>query len=280
MKQLSDEVESQSLHTQRAMIMSIHASLFPETRTATQGKTLRGLYGMLSSSRKYRSHSDCIFHFIVVKLLSLTMEDSEQQILKEQADLQSKHILEVKEMKFIDLINFLSYEPKEGLVNANILPESARRNTKDAAEIISGLIQTGHIAPTSASLVNLFKSVKNNEQYKVRIKEVMDAPAWTTTKATTAMVTSYGDPVDPDSPKLSEIPPSKSLEAMSRRTAPIIKLSDIPANTEGSRLFIHPLFLFLCIPPPPPCRLVHNIIAMIVQPSGCNNYNSGQGYIA
>ena len=45
----------------------------------------------------------------------------------------------------------------------------------------------------------------------MRIKEVLDAPAWMTTKATTALVTSFGNPVEPDSPKLPEYPSSKSL---------------------------------------------------------------------
>ena len=40
------------------------------------------------------------------------------------------------------------------------LPKSARDSTEDAAEIISGLIQTGPIALTSVSLINLLKSLK------------------------------------------------------------------------------------------------------------------------
>ena len=242
MKKLSDEVESQGLHTQRAVIVSIHASLFLETRMATKGKTLQGLYEMLSSSKKYRDHSDCIFNFVVIKLLSLTMKDSERQILKECADSQPKDILECKEIKFLDLINFLSYESKESLIEANILQGSAKHSTEDAAELISGLIQTGHIAPTSASLVNLLKSVTNNDSYKVKIKEVQDAPVWTAAKSatTTGSLSQFGDLVVPDSPQPPKKSPSKSLGAVpyssSGWTAPIIKKIDVPVSAAQNTL--------------------------------------------
>lgn len=213
LKRISNEIEVQGLHTQTAIIVSMHMTLLPESGGSTKAKprTLEGLYNGLCSSRKYCYHSDRIF-YCIVQLLSLNIKDAELQMLKKQADLQSEDILNSKDIKFLKLINFLSYEPKESLIDANILPASSRSSTEDAAKLISVLIQRGHIAPTSASLVNLLKSVKNNEPYKMRIKEVMDAPVWTITKATTAIVTSYGDPVEPDSPQLSENP---SLGALS-----------------------------------------------------------------
>jgi hypothetical protein len=211
---------------------------------ATKGKTLQGLHEMLSSSKKYRDHSDRIFYFVVVKLLSLTMEESEQQILTERADSQSKDILESKEIKFLDLIAFLSYEPKEDLIDANILQGSAKRSTEDAAELISHLIRTGHLAPTSASLMSLLKSVNDNEQYKVKIKEVLDAPVWTATKPATMNVSSlqFSDLVVPDSPQT----PAKSLSGArihgsSGWTAPIIKKSDITQHALGKINNIYPL---------------------------------------
>ena len=101
---------------------------------------------------------------------------------------------------------YIHYKKSNRRVNFQLililfLPKSVRDSTEDAAEIISGLIQTGHIALTSVSLINLLKSVKDNEPYKMRIKEVLDAPAWMTTKATTALVTLFGNSVEPDSPK-------------------------------------------------------------------------------
>ena len=239
-KKISGGVELQGLHTQKAVIVSVHASLFPETRMATKGKTLQGLYEILSSSKKYRDHSDCIFYFIAVKLLSLTMEESEQQVLSEHADLQSKDILECKELKFLDLITFLSYEPKKDLIGANILQESAKHSTEDAAELISHLIQTGRIAPTSASLTSLLKSVHNNEPYKIKIKEVLDAPVWRATKPATMNVSStslqFSDLVAPDSPQLPEKSSLKSLGARvhssSGWTAPITKI-DISTSATG-----------------------------------------------
>ena len=250
-KKLSDEVESLGLHTQRAVIMSVHASLFPEARMATEGKTLQGLYQMLSSSKKYRNHSECIFYFIVVNLLSLTMKDSERQILKERADSQSKDVLVCKEIKFLDLINFLSYESKESLMDANILQGSAKHSTEDTAELISHLIQTGHVAQTSASLVNLLKSAANNDLYKAKIKEVLDAPVWTAAKPATVNISSsqIGDLVVADSPQLPEVSPSKSLGAMvhskSGWTAPVAKkIGDAAQHTSGN--YLYPPLSLLC----------------------------------
>ena len=68
-------------------------------------------------------------------MLSLNIKDTELQILKEQADLQPEDILDFKDIKFLKLINFFSYEPKESLIDANILCKSARDSTEDAAEI-------------------------------------------------------------------------------------------------------------------------------------------------
>lgn len=224
---MSDEIEAKGLHTQQSIIASVYLILLPEAVESTKGKprTLEGLYNGLCLSRRYSGASDRIF-YCIVQLLSLNMTDAELQILKEQAALQPEAILNSKEIKFLQIINFLSYESKESLINANILPESARGSTKDAAELISGLIQRGHIASTSASLANLLRSVNNNEHYKERIKEIIGAPPWT---AATARV---DDPVEPDSPKLPVT--SKSLRAVahssSGQTAPILKKSDTPAE--------------------------------------------------
>ena len=187
------------------MIANIHASLFPEVTTATRGKTLQGLYEMLSSSRKYHNHSDRIICFIVVELLSLRIKDREQRILKEHAALQSEDVLHSKEMKFLELINFLSYEPKERLIGANILPGSAKYSSEDAAELISGLIRTGCLAPTSASIENLLKIADTS--YKMKIKEVVGAPMWTDIRSVMS-----SDLTEPDSPRF----PFKSLGAVSQ----------------------------------------------------------------
>ena len=234
-KQLSDKVEAEGLHTQKTMIVSVHASLFSEAKITTKGKTLQGLYERLSSSRKYCDFSDRILYYIIVRLLSLSINDDEQQILKECADLQSEHILESKEIKFLELINFLSYESKEDLISANILPGSGRNSTEDAAEMIGNLILRGHLAPTSTSLVKFLKS----DSYKVKIKEVMDAPELTDPDGAATKMTSskFDDPVELDSPQLLQKSLSKSLgvvEVLSKRsgwTAPVIKEFDTPGNT-------------------------------------------------
>ena len=235
---LSNKVQTQHLQTQQCIIVSIHATLLPEAKG--KPKTLEGLYNGLASSRKYCGHCDRIF-YCIVDLLSLNMTETELQLLKEQADLQPGVILNSKEIKFLKLINFLSYEPKESLVSANILPTSARGSTKDAAEIISGLIQTGRIAPTSASLLSLLKSVNNNELYKMKIKEVLEAPVWTPAKPATVNVSSsqFSDLVVPDSPQTPEKSPSKSLGGAVPHssigwTAPVIKKSDIAQLTLGT----------------------------------------------
>ena len=195
-------------------------------------KTLEELYCDLCTSRKYCSVSDHIFD-LIVQLLSLNITDSEQQLLKEQADLQPEAILNSKDIKILKLINFLSYEPKESLIAANVLPESARGSAKDAAEIISGLIQTGHITLTSASLINLLKSANKNEPYKMKIKEVLDAPMWMAATATTTSL-NFGDLVEPDSPKLPES--SKSLGAVAHGsggwTAPIMKSNTLASAVQ------------------------------------------------
>ena len=187
------------------MIANIHASLFPEVPTVTKGKTLHGLYEMLLSSRKYHNHSNCIIYYVIVELLSLSMKDDEKRILMEHATLQSDDVLQSKEIKFLELIKFLSYEPKERLIGANILPGSIKYNSKDAAELIGGLIQTGRLVPNSTSLENLYKVINNNS-YKLKVKEVMNALMWQ------ARDVRSSDLVDPDSPHLPQAFPSKSLE--------------------------------------------------------------------
>ena len=136
LKRLSNEIEVRDLHTQKAVIVSMHMTLLPEVGVSTKRKpeTLQGLYNGLCSSRKYCGHSDRIL-YCVVQMLSLNIKDTELQILKEQADLQPEDILDFKDIKFLKLINFFSYEPKESLIDANILCKSARDNTEDAAEI-------------------------------------------------------------------------------------------------------------------------------------------------
>ena len=237
MAKLSDEVQTQHLQTQQCIIVSIHATLLPEAK----GKltTLEGLYNGLASSRKYCGHCDRIL-YCIVDLLSLNVTDPELQLLKEQADLQPGAVLNSRDIKFLKLLNFLSYEPKESLISANILPVSARGSTKDAAEIISGLIQTGRIAPTSASLKSLLTSVNNNELYQMKIKEALDAPVWMPAKPATVNLSSsqFSDLVVPDSPQppADKSPGSKSLggtvpHGSSGWTAPVIKKSDVTTTT-------------------------------------------------
>lgn len=236
MAKLSDKVRTQHLQTQQCIIVSIHATLLPEAKDKL--KTLEGLYNGLASSRKYCGHCDRIL-YCIVDLLSLNVTETELQLLKEQADLQPGAVLNSRDIKFLKLIIFLSYEPKESLISANILPASARGSTKDAAEIISGLIQTGRMAPTSASLKSLLTSVNNNELYKMKIKEVLDAPVWTPAKPATVNLSSsqFSDLVVPDSPQPpADTPPSKSLggavpHSSSGWTAPVIKKSDITTTS-------------------------------------------------
>lgn len=175
LKQLSDTVELNGLHTQRAIIKSIAMSLLPEARALSTRQTLESLYEGLCASPRYHNHSDCIVCYIVVELLKLDIKDKHLQI-----DLQKRNVLESRELKFIELLTTLSYESKESLVEAKILSESAIVSKEDAAEMISTLVQSGELVSTSVCLNKLLKSI-SNDAYREQIKAVLDSPEWAIT---------------------------------------------------------------------------------------------------
>ena len=175
MKQLSDIVELNGLHTQRAIIKSAAMILLPEAQALSTRQTLESLYEGLCASPRYHNHSDCIVCYIVVELLKLDIKDKCLQI-----DLQDRSVLESRELKFIELLTTLSYESKESLIEAKILSESAMVSKEDAAEMISNLVQSGELVSTSACLNKLLKSV-SNDAYREQIKAVLDSLEWTIT---------------------------------------------------------------------------------------------------
>lgn len=148
-------------------------SLFPEARTMNRGWTLEAFYNDLLTSPKYGPCSECILCFVADEL-SLTLNEDDKQ-----ANVQFKDILESRELKFIKLlVIFLSYETKESLTEAKILPYSAISRKEDASELICELIMKGTLSPATASLSDLLKHV-NNDEYKQKIKEVLKYPEWT-----------------------------------------------------------------------------------------------------
>ena len=175
LKQLSDTVELNGLHTQRTIIKSVAMILLPEARALSTRQTLESLYEGLCASPRYHSHSDCIVCYIVVELLKLDIKDKHLQI-----DLQDRSILESRELKFVELLTTLSYESKESLVEAKILSESSKVSTEDTAEMISTLVQSGELVSTSVCLNKLLKSVSNGT-YREQIKAVLDSPEWAIT---------------------------------------------------------------------------------------------------
>ena len=195
-------MELNGLHTQRAIIKSAAMSLLPEARALSTRWTLESLYEGLCASPRYQNHSDSIVCYIVVELLKLDIKDKHLQI-----DLQDRNVLESRELKFIELLTTLSYDSKESLIEAKILPESAKVSKEDVAEIISTLVESGELVSTSVCLNKLLKSV-SNDAYREEIKAVLDSPdlEWTITdnanETTTVNLSRYRNQ---DFPKASNI---------------------------------------------------------------------------
>lgn len=180
MKQLSDTVELDGLHTQCSIIKSVAMSLLPEARALRTRQTLESLYEGLCASPRYHDHSNCIVCYIVVELLRLDIKDNQKHLLMKWVNLQDRNVLESRELKFIELLTILSYESKDSLVEAKILPESAMVGKEDAAEMIGTLVQSGELVSTSVCLNKLLKSV-NNDTYREQIKAVLNSSEWTVT---------------------------------------------------------------------------------------------------
>lgn len=180
MKRLSDRLKREGCHTQLAIVKSVYTTLLPEGKAMNAGRTLQALYDELCTSPKYFDHSDRILQYVVDKL-NLVLSTEEQECLKSLAEQQPEDILESRELKFIDLLLFaFSYETKETLVDAKILPESALSSRKDSGELISDLVQDGVLAPTTMRLNGLLKCV-TNDVYKREIEKVLCYGEWTGT---------------------------------------------------------------------------------------------------
>ena len=110
----------------------------------------------------------------------MALEEKEREILLAEANQQSGDILESREVGLIELLTFLAYETKESLVEAKILPESAKRSKKDAAVLIIEQVQRGQLLPTTSSLNELLRKCANNS-YKHEIEKVLSHSEWTET---------------------------------------------------------------------------------------------------
>lgn len=234
MKQISDELEREGFHTQLAIVKSTYMTLFPKGRTVkrdtTTTTTLEAFYDDLCASPKYHDHSDRILYFLVDKL-SLVQNEKEKQLLKLQADKQTGDMLESREMKFIELLIIgLSYETKETLAEAKILPKSAITSKEDAGDLISDLVRTGSLLPSTAKLNELLRCIKSGT-YERQIKKVLNFPEWTATGSTLKTNTSVtkvklssesGDIVEADSPLAVSQKPKLGTQAhRSNWTAPL-----------------------------------------------------------
>ena len=202
---LSKEIEFDGLHTQRAILKTVYISLLSESDSHVHkegGKTLESFYEGLCASLKYQDHSNCVLYFVAIKLLGLDVKDHEKQILIKQAEMQSHFgVLQCREMKFIELLTLWSYESKKDLFEANILPESAKESKEDVAELISNLVHTGFLVPTSTKLNELLDRV-NNEFYCDQIYSVLIHPVWMDTlQGKAARTSSMGDVGEVGSPQ-------------------------------------------------------------------------------
>ena len=212
LKQLSDNIETSGLHTHRAIIKSVYTSLLPESQASSTRRTLETLYDGLCASARYHDYSHCIINYIIVELLRLDVKGDEKRVLVEQANLQANDVLELREIKFIQLLAYLSYTTKEILVEAKLLPKSIKTSKEDTAEIISNLVQSGDLKPTSKCLQKLLKSV-TSDSLGEQIKVVLDSPEWVDAdhvlKANVTMKTlkssRQADIVEPDSPKSQDL---------------------------------------------------------------------------
>ena len=239
---VSSEIETQGLHTQLAIIKSIHMILFPEARVLNRQGTLEELYHRLCASPKYRSHSECILLFVIDRL-NIDLEEKEKEVLLAEANQQSDDILESREVGFIELLTFLAYETKESLVKTNILPESAKKSKKDTAELISELVQRGQILPTTSSLNALLKKCAANDSYKREIEKVLCRSEWTETghrlslKSDTSSYTlksafKADDSVEVDSPKAS--PQTLEFKSLGGKpqTSPVLKRTSVEVSSQ------------------------------------------------
>ena len=211
-KKISDEVESEGNDTQQAILKSVHLTLFPEARAAGKSHTFLAVYNDLLSCPKYHSRADRIASFLAEKL-SLRTNDNDEEKLKKHIGAQTDDILGSRAFKFVDFLIFLSYESKETLIKANILPESAKKSKKDAAELISELVQSRVL--TLNNLYEFSKKYAANDDYKSQILKILRCPEWTAiegyhfgikTEAISLSFTSpskFGDTVEPDSPNVS-----------------------------------------------------------------------------
>ena len=175
---LSNEVETKAFHTQQAILKSVHFTLCPEAQAAGKKHNLLEIYGDLCVSPKYHGHADRIALFLVEKL-SLSSDGCDQEELKKHIHvLTNDDIVKSRELQFVDFLIYLSYESKETLVKANILPESANKSKKDEAELISESVQSGWLA-----LNNLKEWLKRcaADNYKSKIEEILRCREWTTT---------------------------------------------------------------------------------------------------
>lgn len=219
LKRLSDNIKL--LRTHQAIVKSAYMILISESQVSITQITLETLYENLCISPRYHDCAEHIIYYIVVDLLKLDIEGDEKRVLMEQADLQTKAVLQSREIKFIELLTSLSYMTKETLVGAKVLAKSVKRSKEDAAELISSSVQSGDLIPTVGCLKKLMKSVTSDSLCK-QIKAILDAPEWVepdsvlkmnvTLKTVKTSRHPRPDIVEPDSPKSQDV---KVLEAPS-----------------------------------------------------------------
>ena len=175
-KRHSDYMKSKPSDTQIGILKLSRLVLIPKSKAVDKNYSLENFFEGICASSKYHFVASLIFQFISA-LLCLHLTKEEENALAEIIKGQSKEVFQSRDVKFVKMLVDLSYDGKESLVEAKILPQSALRSNEDAIELLCQSVQKGLLLPTDSSLKELH-SRATNDFYRRQVQDVLNSPEW------------------------------------------------------------------------------------------------------
>ena len=175
-KHHSDHMRSQPCDTQIGILKLSRLVLIPKSKTVDENHSLENFYEDICASSKYHFVASLIFQFMSA-LLCLHLTKEEENALAEIIKGQSKEVFQSRDVKFVKMLVDWSYEGKESLVEAEILPQSALKSKEDAIELLCQSVQKGLLLPTDSSLKEIYSRV-TNDLYRRQVQDVLISQKW------------------------------------------------------------------------------------------------------